>query len=308
MLPMMGTAWRRGTLAALAVAVVLAVAPAHADDAAEARQEYQQGSAAYEHKKFPEAATHFEAAAALKPNAIALITAGQAWELAQRPERAADAYGRALEMPGIEPKQGKIARERLSDLERSLGTVNVSAPDGWRVQLESYTEVPTPARLHGPPGPRVIAVRIPGKPLERREVVLEAGKTLHLELKDEPKPPKEPEPPPKVEPPPEPPRRVQEAFWTTPRVVGVGALAVGVGALASTAILGTSANDAERAFNAAPTRTSFDHASSLETWTNVTLIAGVVLVAAGVALCVVPFGERERSRSGLAHRLARGEL
>ena len=54
------------------------------DDAAstEARTQDGLGTQAFQAKKYAEAATHFEAAAAARSNAVALYTAGLAWDLA----------------------------------------------------------------------------------------------------------------------------------------------------------------------------------------------------------------------------------
>ena len=291
----------RGVAIAFALAVAGAAGSARADEppaadsAAEARQQYGMGTQAFQQKRYSEAALHFEAAAAFKANAIALYTAALAWDLASRPERAADAYARSLEVPGLDAKQTTVAKDRVSALEKSLGTVLVSAPEGWKVQLDTLTEVQAPARLHAAPGVHTLTVRIPNKPIERRDVTLEAGKVTNLELKDEPKPPPvEPEPPKEeVAPRPEPvPARLREPFWTTMRVVGVGVAGIGVAALGAGVILGTSANGAKDAYDAAPTRAAFDHASSLETWTNVSLITGALLVAGGVVLVVLPVSDR----------------
>jgi hypothetical protein len=287
----------------LAVALVLAgtslvPAAAHAQDtppagdaAVEARQQYTQGTQAFQQKRYQEAALHFEAAASFRTSSVALYTAGLAWDLASRPERAADAYTRALDVGGLDPKQTGLAKDRVAQLEKTLGTVAVTAPDGWRVQLDTFTEVPVPARLHAGQGMHALSVRAPGKPIERRDVTLEAGKVVNLELKDEPKgaPKAEPEPAkaaPSVEQPQAPPPRAQ--YWITRRVVGVGVAGVGVAALGSAIVLGLNANSAKDAYDAGPTRASFDHASSLQTWTNVALVSGVVLVAGGIALVVWP--------------------
>lgn len=293
----------------LAIAFALAVAgvsgaaraddPPAADSAAEARQQYGMGTQAFKEKRYSEAALHFEAAAAFKANAIALYTAALAWDLASRPERAADAYSRSLEVPGLDAKQTAVAKERVSALEKSLGTALVTGPDGWKVQLDTLTEVRVPARLHAAPGVHTLTVRIPDKPIERRDLTLEAGKIANLELKDEPPPKTEPEPVKEVDEParPEPPPpRAREPFWNTMRVVGVGIAGVGVAALGAGAILGTSANGAKDAYDAAPTRAAFDHASSLETWTNVALISGALLVAGGVVLVVLPVTDKPEGR------------
>jgi hypothetical protein len=266
------------------------------DSALEARQQYQDGTKAFAAKHYSEAALHFEAAAAFKANAVALYTAALAWDLALRPERAADAYARALEVPGLDAKQTTVAKDRLGALEKSLGTVVVTAREpGWKVQLDTLTEVATPARLHAAPGIHTLSVRIPNKPIERRDVTLEAGKVTNLELKEEPKVAPKPEPEPvreqAVDPVEPVPARLREPpFWTTLKVVGVGLAGVGVAALAATAILGTSANGAKEAYEAAPSRAGYDHASSLETWTNVTLASGAILAAGGVALILFPIG------------------
>lgn len=284
----------------LACAAISAASPAFADDpdpSVEARQQYQQGTKAFSGKKYADAALHFEAAAALKPSAIALYTAALAWDLASRPERAADAYSRALEVPGLDEKQSNTARDRIAALEKSLGTVDVKAPDGWKVQLDSFTEVKAPAKLHGAPGAHSLSVKAPNKPVEKKDVTLEAGKVVNFDLKEEPKVEPKVEEPPKKEP--EPPKdnnalppRLAHPFWTTPKVIGVGVAGVGVATLIGSVILGLNAKDAESAYNSAPTRPAFDHASSLQTWTNISIIAGAVLVAGGVALVVVPIGEK----------------
>lgn len=285
------------SLAFLAPNIAHAQDPPTVDSAGEARSQYQQGTQAFQAKRYEEAALHFEAAASFRTSAVALYTAALAWDLAAKPERAADAYGRALAVGGLDPKQGNLAKERVAQLEKTLGTVMVTAPEGWRVQLETFTEVLTPTRLHGSAGVRSLSIRAPGKPIERRDVTLETSKVANLELKDEPKPVPKTDPEPTkhvvVVPPPQPPPR--ESFWITRRVIGVGVAGVGIAALGSGIILGLEAKSAEDAYNAGPTRESFDHASSLQAWTNVALISGAVLVAGGIALVLIPDGDAKGS-------------
>jgi tetratricopeptide (TPR) repeat protein len=142
------------------------------DPAAEARTQYQLGTQAFQAKKYAEAATHFEAAAAARSNAVALYTAGLAWDLAGKNERAADAYARALDVPGLDAKQSANAKDRVAALEKTLGTVAVQGPEGWKVQLEAGSEAPVPVRLHAPSGSHALAVKEPGKPVEHRDVML----------------------------------------------------------------------------------------------------------------------------------------
>lgn len=272
------------------VSSIASAQDAPVDPAAEARSQYQQGTQAFQQKRYAEAAVHFEAAAAYRVNAVTLYTAGLAWDLASRSERAADAFARALEVPGLDAKQTQTAKDRLAQLEKSLGTLTVTGPEGTKVQLDQFSEAPVPARLHAAPGVHTLSIRMPGKPIERKDVTLEIGKTTSYEVKEEvkpeepappPPPPAEPEPTPPPPPPPPP-------FWTLRRVIGVGVGGVGLAALGATAVLGINANGAKDAYDAGPTREGFDHASSLETWTNVMLVSGAVLLAGGVALVLVP--------------------
>ncbi len=300
------------TSLALVSVALLAPLPARADEpastpaadsAGEARAQYQMGTQAFHQKRYAEAAQHFESAAAYRPHAVALFTAGLAWDLASKLERAADAYSRALDVPGLDAKQTATAKERVSVLEKTLGTLTVTGPEGWKVQLGTFTEAPVPARLHGAAGVHVLSVRAPGRPIEHRDVTLEVGKVTSLEVKDEPKPTPKEEPAPAPAPAPvvvqAPPR---ESFWTTRKAIGVGVGGVGVAALGSAIVLGLSASSAKDAYVAGPTRESFDHASSLETWTNVMLVSGGVLLAGGIALVVWPddSGREHRARLGLA--------
>lgn len=290
-----GGRWRRGAMpAALALVLATGVAAAQdappADAAAEARLQYQQGTQAFAKKQYAEAALHFEAAAAFRPSAVALYTAGLAWDNASKPERAADAYGRAIDLGGLEGKQAALAKERVEKLEKALGTLAVTAPAGWKVQLDTFTEVGAPARLHGASGVHALSVRAPGKPIERRDVALESGKVVTLELKDEPKVEAKPEVAPTAPAPvaPAPVVRSVPTYWTTRRVIGVGVGSLGVAVLGSAIVLGTNANGAKDAYEKAPSQEGYDHASSLETWTNVALVAGGLALAGGVVLVLLP--------------------
>jgi hypothetical protein len=282
-----------GSFALLAPGIAYAQDPPTVDSAGEARSQYQQGTQAFQAKRYEEAALHFEAAASFRTSAVALYTAALAWDLASKPERAADAYGRALAVGGLDPKQGGLAKDRVAQLEKTLGTVVVTAPEGWRVQLDTYTEVVTPGRLHGSAGVRSLSIRAPGKPIERRDVTLDASKVTNLELKDAPAlvSKTETEPTRQVVAAPLGPPPPRDSFWITRRVIGVGVAGVGLAALGSGIVLGLEAKSAEKAYIAGPTRESFDHASSLQTWTNVALISGGLLVAGGIALVVIPDGD-----------------
>ena len=116
---------------------------------------------AYQAKRFVEAALHFEAAVVQRPHAVTIYTAALAWEQASRPDRAADDFSRSLDVQGLSPAQSQNAHERLAILERAMGTLDVTAPEGWRVQLDANTGVLAPAHLHAMPGVHSLAVQAP---------------------------------------------------------------------------------------------------------------------------------------------------
>lgn len=300
------------SLQAVAPRLAHAQAPAEepaGDAAAIARQRFSAGAVAYQQKRFVEAALNFEAAsaAAEKANAIALVSAAQAWELADQPPRAADDYARAI-AAGLPGDRLPTAKDRLATLQGLLGRVEVTAPDGWRVQLDAFTEVPAPATLHGAAGMHTLSVRAPGRAIDKREVVLQPGKATLLDLKDVPaadvKKEKKDTKETKDEravvtpPPPTAPVPTQESSGAKlRRAVGFVSIGVGTSALLGGVVVGLQALDARDAYGASPSRAGFDHAQSLSTWTNVMLIGGGVFAASGLVLVLWPSSKSEASAS-----------
>jgi hypothetical protein len=272
--------------------------PGQPDAGSGARAHYNAGTKAFADRRFVEAALNFEAAAAEKPNPIALYTAALSWEQANVPERAADDYTRALAAPGLPADKVGLAKERLASLEGVLGAVSVTAPDGWRAQLDANTELPTPATLHAAAGVHTLSARNGGGAIQRRPVVLERGQTAKLDLATAPPPPaEEPKkdttpPPPAPAPAPSPPA----AGWRRP--VGFTAIGVGAATLLAGVVLGIEALDARDAYNATPSQAGYDHATGLATWTDVAFVAGGVIAAGGVALVLWPTSRRSAEAPG----------
>src|SRR4029079_7957919 len=99
---------------------------------------------------------------------------------------------------------------------------------------------------------------------------------------------KEPEPVKVASSPPPPPPPHPAPFWIPRRVAGVGGAGFGLAAIGSAIVLGLSANDAKSAFDVDHMQESFDHASSLQTWTNVAFVSGAVFLIGGAALVLWP--------------------
>ena len=286
--------------------------PPSAEALADAARQSDLAQKAQKGKRYGQAAHLFEAAGALGRQPGAFHSAGLAWELADRPERAADAFARALTAgEGLTANETQQAKDHLDALERSLGTLDVKAPAGWTVQLDGGAEAPAPARLHGVAGVHSLAAVAPDRPITRRDVRLEIGKATPLTLKDEPSSvatkssePGRTEPTPAT-PSTAPAQQPRVVTVEAPesgqarRAVGFTALGLGVAALGASLVLGLETIDARNAYNSSPSRPLYDHEQTLQTWTNVALIGGAVLAVGGIVLVVWPSGGGE-GRVGLA--------
>ncbi len=162
-------------------------APEESDPVLEAKRRYAAGTRAMQQKQYAEAALHFDAAQAAVPSGVALLGSAVAWDAAGQPQRAADAYARALEEPGMSKTQTTTARNRLDVLERSLGTLVVSGEDGIRVQLDDNVDTALPARLHGSPGTHRLTVWSKGKIVGKRDLYLRLGRpeTISVPWRDD---------------------------------------------------------------------------------------------------------------------------
>lgn len=272
-----------------------ALADSNADKMAEARHLYSEAKKAFGDHKYKEAALGFEAASKLHPAGVALYTAAQAWELAGNSTRAADAYARALTTPKLSDSQTARAKSRLAALEKKLGTLDVKGPGTTTAQLEDRIELPLPAVLHGKPGEHTLTLETKDGMTEQRKVTLVAGK--HTEVDSEAKPEtdeqsSETAPPEtkkkKVElaPPAKHPVGEDSGGSSALETVGWIATGAGVAAVGGGVLLGLSAKDAASTYDATPSQATYDHAMGLQTKTNVMLIAGGVVAAAGVGLVI----------------------
>jgi len=315
---------QRRNVFALCLGLTLLAPRARADDAQDAqdaRTQFTQGREAFQAKRFVEAAQHFEMAASLRPHAVALLTAGLAWDAAGQPDRAADALARCMDMPGLDAKQSAQAHERLAQLEKTLGTAQIIGPEGTRVQLEGASTWLLPARIHAAPGTKVLHVMPPaGVRLAstKKELVFEAGTVAALTIEPDrtTTPPARgavrasSEVPAASAPSPAQESAPRGTSFSLRQGIGLSLVGASVLGLGAGAVLGTQALSAKDAYNAAPSRAAFDHANGLATWSTIALVAGGVLAAGGVTLLVLPSDKKTNARLvpaglGLALRVER---
>lgn len=165
--------------ALLAVALPAASQPSDTERAA---AEYDAGTRAFEGGDFAEAARAFERANAIAPHPRTRYNAALSWDRAGDAPRAADAYAAAVEGAGLDAERVAAARTRLRELATKIGALDVRRPPGGRVSVAHARDLPIPARIHVAPGAhRVELVSKDGR-REEREVDVQAGERVVLEI------------------------------------------------------------------------------------------------------------------------------
>jgi hypothetical protein len=157
----------------LALAILLGVSAARAADADTpspsteqtadeirtlARERFAQARAAFESGNHRDAALLFEDAYRLSPHASAMFNAAVAWDGAQEPARAADAYEVALDLGGLAGDQAAEASTRLAALKKALGYIRILDPVGATATVAHLDRATIPVRVHVAPGSHRIAV------------------------------------------------------------------------------------------------------------------------------------------------------
>lgn len=251
----------RFSAAALAALVLLSSSrPAAADDdprRAQADAVFQEGLKLHDAGQEKEALEKFRKAYATYPSPNALFQIARSEHILTDYVLAIRHYREALKNPLLHPKNAKLAKEFILDLERKLARVEVVGPSGATAKIADVTvTLPLGEPLDVEPGTILASATSEGQRFEGRVVAL-SGRVTRLELAPtaatEPAataPTPEPEaataPPPSFEtPPPAPPER---GFWDTGRIAGVAALGVGAVGIGAGVLFGASSNDdAERA-------------------------------------------------------------
>jgi hypothetical protein len=240
----------------------------------EAADLFRAGTAAYERHEYRAAALAFEEAYRRVPRGAVLYNAGLAWQEAGEVPRAADAYASAVEDKALDEPSRKDASSRLSELEKSVGTVRVTEPKGESVAIGHVQHATIPVSVHLLPGPYALRLLGADGSSSTKTVVVTAGQTSVRTFDSPPAPPVVPQ-----ETPP-------SSTGSTLRVAGWIGLGTAV-ALSGAAIgLGLSAVHARDQFDASgdtdPSAQS--RALTLRTLTNVAWGAAAVTGVAGIVL------------------------
>jgi len=168
---------------AAALTATLATGDVQADDAkAEAARSFQAGSDAYLRKDFRGAGRAFDDAYRIVPRGAAAYNAGLAWESAGERSRAADDYTRALESTDVGAAERADATGRLRALERTLGRLSLTSPNGTRLVLDDVDLSGSSPSVHVEPGTHALRVEYPGGRGESRTILVRAGGEQSVKL------------------------------------------------------------------------------------------------------------------------------
>jgi tetratricopeptide (TPR) repeat protein len=158
---------------------------AAADPDAAAVREFHEGQQAYARGDFRAAAQRFEAAFRDDPRGAIVYNAGLSWQAAGEPARSADDYAFALATTDLPAENAADARTRLGALEKSLGRIDVTSPQGSRVSVAHADRLPPPAHVHVPPGRYTVTVLLADDSSRQRSVSVRAGEWAHLDFSDD---------------------------------------------------------------------------------------------------------------------------
>lgn len=263
---------------------------------AEAAAFFSAAQAAYSKKDYTAAAVAFQAAYREAAHPAASYNAGVAWELAGKPEQAADALAIAvLGAKRLGKAEAQDARRRLQKLEKTLGILEVTGPASLEVTVGHAVRAHPPARIHLSAGKHEVKVQNGTGWSRAYTVDARPGATLILAVEAPADPPASPP----VETPPADPSSTAETGPAAPSSEGassrmlpvLGGISLGLGAGAAAAAIGTGveALAARDTFLASQNTdaAAHDKARDLRTATNVLWAVAGVTAAAGATLLIV---------------------
>lgn len=239
---------------------------------------------AFRQKKYALAAEGFEAAFRLDPKANTKYNEALAWDKAERPAAAADAYEAALSFGGLGDKLTTSGNDSLAALKTKLGRLVVNEPLGAKISVAHARERGVPAKVHLAPGEHEVVVILADGSEQQKKFTVVAGSDVVLRFEAVA---------PEVSPAPQPTKptipKAEDnggsgltiAGWTLVGLGAAGLIAMGVtGALTLSKVSqydDTGHTDVKL----------HDEAVTLKTTTNVLVAAGSGLAAVGVVLLIV---------------------
>lgn len=259
-----------------------ALAMAQADNVDAARAAEASARDAFRKQDFVVAAEGFAAAFRLDPKANTKYNEALAWNKANEPAAAADAYEAALSFGGLGADLEKAGTDSLATLKTKLGRLVVTRPIGASVTVAHATERGIPAKIHLSPGRHEVTARHADGSETKKTITIVAGSDTDLTFEA----PVAVAPAPDPSPPAEPAEASSStglliAGWTS---VGLGAAGlIGMGVVGGLTLSKVSRYDDTGHTDVA----LYDEAVTLKTTTNVLVGVGGGFAALGIVLLIV---------------------
>lgn len=295
---------RRALAAPIAVLVFLA-APAPASAApptpearARAGESFREAQAAFERRDFAAAAAAFEAAAGFALHPAALLSAGDAWDRAGEPARAAEDCDHARSLPDLAAVSAAehvdYARDAAACLERlrpRVALIDVRGPTPATVRVDDGPQQLLPLRAWVRPGRHALAVVDLTTSRRRRETVdVRAGEERRIDLAETAPPPTAeppvPAPPPPAPVAPTPPAPVSTSGAHVPAAAWVAA-GVAVPAAIAWGVFAAMTLQAKNAYDAGPTEDAKNTFYRDRTLADVAFAVAAASAATGLMLWLV---------------------
>lgn len=297
---------------ALVVALCMALTSASStgkaagpEASAQASELDRQARVAFDAGDFELAARRFQAAYEAAPHPATRYNEAWAWEQAGQAGRAADAYEQALAAEGLDDERRSAAKERLTELERSLAILSIRQPAGGTASIAHLQNARIPLRVHLQPGSHEVRLQAQTGTSVVRKVETQAGKVIELVLEvdsrpREPSPLASAAPALQIDPP-----GSSSKTWGWVAIGGAGALSLGAG------YLGLRTLDALQEYEDTGYRDADarDRTKRFKLLTNIAWGAAAVSGAVGVVLLVSGNPRNQGGAHSSAHlRLAPGEV
>jgi hypothetical protein len=152
------------------------------DDQAQAANLFEAAEAAFSSQDYERAARLFARADQKAPHASVLYNAAVSWDYAGKRPAAADAYKTALQRPGLTSSQTRQAEQRLAELGKLLGLVQIAKPVGGLATVGHVQRQTIPVEFYEEPGSYHVQLETSAGAVTTTDIEVHGGQVLRVEL------------------------------------------------------------------------------------------------------------------------------
>jgi hypothetical protein len=152
------------------------------EEEAQAANLFEAAEAAFSSQDYERAARLFARADQKAPHASVLFNAAVSWDYAGQRPAAADAYKTALQRPGLTASQMRQAEQRLAELSKLLGFVQIAKPIGGLATVGHLERQPIPVEFYEEPGSYHVQLETRAGAITTTDIEVHGGQVLRVEL------------------------------------------------------------------------------------------------------------------------------